>query len=192
MFLWKRSISRTSDEDLVLLLRKGHQSALGELWDRYAHLLFGVGMKYLKDTERSKDEVVELFATLPDLVKKHAVQRFRPWVHTVMRNRCLLALRNAKPTASLPEELVHATDPRTEEEAVLHEATLQQLEHAIGQLNDDQQRCIRLFHLERNNYQQVSEQLGISVEQVRSHLQNGRRNLRHMIQRAPAGHLHTP
>ncbi len=192
MFLRKRSISRTSDEDLVLLLRKGHQTALGELWDRYAHLLFGVGMKYLKDTERSKDEVVELFATLPELVKKHTVQRFKPWVHTVMRNRCLLALRNARPTTSLPEETTHTTDPDTENDAVLHEATLQQLEHAIGQLNTDQQRCIRLFHLEHNNYQQVAEQLGISAEQVRSHLQNGRRNLRLLLQRAPAGHTQTP
>lgn len=183
MFLRSKATAHANDEDLVRLLREGHQSALGMLWDRYAHLLYGVGMKYLKDTERSKDEVVELFAGLKDLVKKHEVQRFRPWVHTVMRNRCLLALRNTKSTAAIPEELLHAVDPQDHEDAVLHEATLQQLEHAIGQLNNDQQRCVRLFHLERMSYQQVVESTGLPLEQVRSHLQNGRRNLRLILQR---------
>lgn len=183
MFLRGRATARVNDEELVRLLREGHQSALGDLWDRYAHLLYGVGMKYLKDTDRSKDEVVELFASMKDLVKKHDVKSFRPWVHTVMRNRCLLVLRNAKSTASIPEELLHAIDPQDQEDAVLHEATLQHLEHAIGQLNNDQQRCIRLFHLERKSYQQVMESTGIPMEQVRSNLQNGRRNLRLILQR---------
>lgn len=183
MFLRGRATAHVNDEDLVRLLREGHQSALGDLWDRYAHLLYGVGMKYLKDTDRSKDEVVELFASMKDLVKKHEVKSFRPWVHTVMRNRCLQVLRNAKPTAPLPEELLHTIDPQEQDDAVLHEATLHELEQAIGQLNNDQQRCVRLFHLERMSYQQVTERTGISLEQVRSNLQNGRRNLRLILQR---------
>ena len=192
MFLRRKAIPKTSDEDLVRLLREGHRSALGDLWDRYAELLYGVGMKYLKNVDQSQDEVVELFAGLTALVQKHEVATFRPWVHSVMRNRCLQLLRKNKPTTPLPEELLQdGSAADDQDDAVLHEATLQQLEHAIGALNADQQQCIRLFHLERQSYQQVAESTALSIEQIRSHLQNGRRNLRLILTRArTAGHQH--
>ena len=181
MFLRRRAIVTKTDEDLVRLLREGHRSALGDLWDRYAELLYGVGMKYLHDPERSKDEVVELFAGLKDLLLKHEVDCFRPWVHTVMRNRCLQVLRREPPTSHIAED--RQAEPSHLEEAVLHEATLQRLEHAITALNEEQQRCIRLFHLEGHSYAQVAAICGSSIEHVRSHLQNGRRNLRIILQR---------
>jgi len=184
MFLRRKAITDHSDHDLVLLLRKGHQTALGQLWDRYAHLLYGVGMKYLKDPERSKDEVVELFAGLTELLKKHEVQRFRSWIHTVMRNRCLQVLRNSRPTAVIPDGMLHGTAAEDTEEDLLHEATLQQLETAIAQLVPEQRSCIEHFHLQRLSYQQVTERTGFSLEQVRSHLQNGKRNLKIIMQRA--------
>ncbi len=181
MFLRRRAIADRSDEELVRLLREGHRSALSDLWDRYADLLYGVGMKYLRDTDRSKDEVVELFAGLKDLVTRHEVARFRPWVHTVMRNRCLQALRRSTPGLELPEDRSLAEMP--DDDAALREASLEQLERAIRSLNDEQQRCITLFHLEEKSYAQVAALTGLTVEQVRSHLQNGRRNLRIALQR---------
>lgn len=181
MFLRRKAIAVHTDEDLVRLLREGHRSALGDLWDRYAELLYGVGMKYLKDTERSKDEVVELFAGLHELVTKHEVQRFRPWVHTVMRNRCLQVLRKHRPERELPDG--SALPIEEEDHTLLREASLQQLEAAIAGLNNDQHQCIRLFHLDGLSYQQVADRTGLSVDQIRSHLQNGRRNLRITLQR---------
>ncbi|HOY27897.1 MAG TPA: sigma-70 family RNA polymerase sigma factor [Flavobacteriales bacterium] len=184
MFLRRKAIATHTDEELVRLLREGHRSALADLWDRYAELLYGVGMKYLRDTERSKDEVVELFAGLKDLIIKHDIERFRPWVHTVMRNRCLQVLRKERPDHELPENLGATSD--TEDDAVLREASLQELENAMTGLNAEQRQCIRLFHLEERSYAQVATSTGFTVEQVRSHLQNGRRNLRILIQRQRA------
>ena len=63
MFLQRKTIELLSDEDLVKRVRSGQRTSRAALWDRYAHLLFGVGMKYLKDTEGAKDLVVEVFAT---------------------------------------------------------------------------------------------------------------------------------
>lgn len=177
MFLRRKAIDPLPDEDLVSRIRSGNGSSLGVLWDRYAHLLYGVGMKYLKDPEHSKDIVMELFTALPAMLLKHDVKAFRPWVHAVMRNRCLMALRSADRTTPFTDMLA---DDLVEDatETALHEATLQQLEHAIGALKDGQQECIRLFYLDRLSYQEISDRTGLGLEQVRSHLQNGRRNLR--------------
>lgn len=178
MFLRRRTDHEASDEVLVSALCAGDPGALGHLWDRYAHLLFGVGMKYLKDTDRSKDVVVDLFASLPDLLGRHTVQRFRPWVHTVMRNRCLLALRADAAHRQVGDEALASMDHLPDEEAQLREQDLQRLERAIDELNDTQRTCIRLFHLERMSYQETAARTGLALDQVRSNLQNGRRNLR--------------
>jgi RNA polymerase sigma factor (sigma-70 family) len=183
MFLRRTDTGPLSDEDLMLRIRGGHQASLAALWDRYAQLLFGVGMKYLKDIDRSKDAVLELFASLPALLQRHEVKVFRPWVHTVMRNRCLMLLRAHDPTERSTDDIADGTAEAVPDEAVLHEATLQHLEEALEGLNEGQRSCIRLFYLERNSYQQVAERVGLSVEQVRSHLQNGRRNLRLALER---------
>jgi RNA polymerase sigma factor (sigma-70 family) len=107
------------------------------------------------------------------------VNTFRPWVHTVMRNRCLMLLRKQQPDAPFADQVETVQEP--EEDAVLHEATLQRLESAITELKEGQRECIRLFYLERNSYQQTAQRTGLSVELVRSHLQNGRRNLRLLL-----------
>ncbi len=182
MFLRRKTIEHLSDEDLVVRVKSGQQSSLAALWDRYAHLLFGVGMKYLKDAERAKDVVVEVFASLPELLGKHEVKSFRPWIHAVMRNRCLMLLRKHDSETRVDEALLTAPDDGNDD-AVLHEATLQRLETAIGELKDAQRTCIRIFYLERNSYQQTAERTGYSVEHVRSHIQNGRRNLRLLLER---------
>ena len=186
MFLRRPDTERPSDEDLLAQLRAGKRRAWGPLWDRYAYLLFGVAMKYLQDTERAKDLVMEFFADLPALAAKHEVRAFRPWVHAVVRNRCLMELRKKDPHTELAED--PAADAGSLDEAVLREASLQALEAAINQLPEGQARCIRLFHLERKSYAEVAQMTGMPVEQVRSHLQNGRRNLRIMIERHGTQH----
>jgi RNA polymerase sigma-70 factor (ECF subfamily) len=183
MLLRRRIPATASDEELVLALRGGHRAALAALWDRYAPLLLAVGLKYLRDPERSRDEVVELFAGLEQLLQRHPVERFRPWVHTVMRNRCLQALRKQGRDVPWDEERQAQQAAPEEDDAALREATLQQLEAAIAALPPDQRRCITLFHLQRRSYQQTAEATGLTTEQVRSHLQNGRRNLRLTLQR---------
>lgn len=180
MLLRRKAISTATDEDLVARVRDGRQEALGLLWDRYAHLLFGVGLKYLKDPEQSKDVVVELFGKLPQVLGEHAVEHFRPWIHAVMRNECYQILRKAG--REVHDELALSLEPQPEpDDHVLREASLGQLEQAIDRLNDQQRTCIRLFYIERQSYAQVQQRTGFAYDQVRSHLQNGRRNLRMML-----------
>ena len=176
----RKDIQAKTDEELVAALQRGDQEALGGLWDRYAHLLFGVAMKYLKDTDKAGDLVAQLFTELPELVARHSLRSFRPWVHTVARNACLQRLRSGKHDLRLGMGPEPAADDG--EDRALHEYELQRLEQAIGHLKPEQRICITLFYLEKNSYSRVAEITGHSVDQVRSHIQNGRRNLRIILQ----------
>jgi len=52
------------------------------------------------------------------------------------------------------------------------------LEEAITHLNDDQRRCVELFYLKQQSYQEIMKQTGFDFKQVKSFIQNGKRNLK--------------
>jgi RNA polymerase sigma-70 factor (ECF subfamily) len=56
------------------------------------------------------------------------------------------------------------------------------MHEAIKQLNPEQQQCINLFYLEKKTYAEVAEITGYTMLQVKSHLQNGKRNLKLMME----------
>jgi len=58
------------------------------------------------------------------------------------------------------------------------DALLQQLPNAISNLNTEQRLCINLFYLKEKCYEEISMQTGYSLKQVKSYIQNGKRNLK--------------
>ena len=53
---------------------------------------------------------------------------------------------------------------------------------AIKQLNPEQRECINLFYLQKKSYAEIAEITSFTLLQVKSHIQNGKRNLRLMIE----------
>src|SRR5215510_7253592 len=94
-----RNISHTSltDKELVTLYKQSDDmSVLGELYQRYMDLVYGVCLKYYKESERAKDSVMQIFEELVSKLKKHEVDNFRGWLHQVAKNHCLMQLRTPK------------------------------------------------------------------------------------------------
>ena len=50
-----------TDLELVALYKQGDKNALGTLFKRYTGQLYGVCLKYLKDTDESQDAVMNVF-----------------------------------------------------------------------------------------------------------------------------------
>lgn len=72
----------------------------------------------------------------------------------VMENDALAALTNVGPSM---EKLV---------------------EDAVAELGDEQRKCIHLFFYDNKSYKEIASETGYSEKQVKSYLQNGKRNLR--------------
>jgi len=165
-------------------------SAVGILFKRYKHLVYGVCMKYLKDEDESKDAVMQIFEKLISDLKKHNIEYFKAWLHTVSKNHCLMLIRKNK---SKYRESIDGTEVSLEvvemnsllhpENSLEKESSLQHLESAIRELNEEQRKCVELFYLEEKSYQQVSELTGYNMLQVKSFIQNGKRNLKIMMEK---------
>ena len=70
----------------------------------------------------------------------------------------------------------------------LEETRYVQLEEALGMLSAEQRTCITLFYLERRSYQEVCGVTGFGFGEVKSHIQNGKRNLKIILQKKLDGH----
>ena len=180
-FLKNISLTNQSDTELVLAYRQSEDlKVLGQLYQRYMELVYGVCLKYLKEPELAQDAVMQIFEELVSKLKKHEVENFRGWLHQVAKNHCLMQLRTPKnlKTVALPpllmqnEEDVHLNGVMEKEE------NFQKLEKCIGSLSDEQGTMIKLFYLDGKCYNEIVEITGLEWNHVRSSIQNGRRNLK--------------
>lgn len=178
-FLKSRNQNPATDEELILAYRQDRDPArIGLLFDRYSSLLFGVCMQYLRDEDESKDAVVHLFERFQHDLLKYEVRNFGSWAYRVSRNYCvrLLAKRKEVHDEWALKNLV--ADEINKEEQLYTELRIEELERAMGMLQVHQRRCIEMFFIQELSYQQISDQTGFSLKQVKSYIQNGKRNLR--------------
>ena len=158
---------------------------LGILLQRYTLLLLGVCMKYLKNEEEAKDGVQQVFLKVITELHKYKVDYFKSWLYMVAKNHCLMKLRDkGKQSAEINEQLLATPDETVDKkDFVAKDIALNQMEMALQQLNAEQQQCVTLFYLHKKSYHEITEQTGYSLLQVKSNIQNGKRNLKIMLER---------
>jgi RNA polymerase sigma-70 factor (ECF subfamily) len=158
---------------------------LGILLQRYTLLLLGVCMKYLKNEEEAKDCVQQVFLKVITELHKYKVDYFKSWLYMVAKNNCLMRLRDkGKRPIEINDDLLSAADEMDDAKRYIEkDLALTNMEAALNLLNEEQLQCIRLFYLEKKSYQEIAVQTGYSLLKVKSHIQNGKRNLKIMLQR---------
>ena len=180
-FLKNISSGSLTDAELITLYKESEDlTVLGELYQRYMELVYGVCLKYFKEPETAKDSVMQIFEELVSKLKKHEVENFRGWLHQVAKNHCLMQLRTPKnlKTVEFKTDLVQNEENVHLNGVLEKEENFKKLEQCMGTLTGDQQQAIRLFYLEEKCYDEIVEITGKDWNQVRSFIQNGRRNLK--------------
>lgn len=175
-----------SDQELLeRFYQDGDVEWLGILFPRFSLLLYGLCLKYLKSEEEAKDAVQQVFLKAISELGKYRVTYIKSWLYMVAKNHCLMQLRgNGNRTVEFKEHFTSAANNWEENKMALErENNLKELEFAITRLNEEQRLCITLFYLQKKSYQQISEETGFSMMQVKSYVQNGKRNLKILLPR---------
>jgi RNA polymerase sigma factor (sigma-70 family) len=172
-----------SDNELLnLYYSDKNQEWIGILLERYTLLLLGVCMKYLKDETEARDCVQQIFLKVLTEVGKYKIDYFKSWLYMVAKNHCLMRLRDKG--AKTVEELndYHgATIETDKQQLITNEKTFDLLEEALNELSEEQRQSVILFYLNKKSYQEISEKTGFSLMQVKSYIQNGKRNLKILL-----------
>ncbi len=167
-------------EMLAEYQRTGDLEILGELYQNYMALVYGLCLRYFKDEDQSKDAVMQIFEELVEKLRKYEVANFKSWLYTLARNYCLMVLRsNSKHT------FVSVEDGIVEKAEIVHlniddskEGALNSMERCMEKLPEEQRLSIDLFYLQEKCYKEVSDITGFDMNKVKSYIQNGKRNLK--------------
>ncbi|MFD0752098.1 RNA polymerase sigma factor [Mucilaginibacter calamicampi] len=170
--------SRSADEVLLLKYREtGDLEVLAALYEKYMHLVYGLCIKYLKDKDSSKDAVMQIFEELIIKSARHEVSNFKSWLHVLTRNFCLSQMRSVK---NKQKESLDAVDNMSD--GVQHDQgwddEMWKLDQCKQKLSQEQRTSIELFFIADKCYKEIADSTGYDVKEVKSYIQNGKRNLK--------------
>lgn len=174
------------NELLQKFYEDGNNRWLGVLLQRYTMLLLGVCMKYLKNEEEAKDAVQQIFLKALTELQKYKVGYFKSWLYMVAKNYCLMKIRDR--IGKTPFELTDRVVPLEEDadkkyDLLEKDKILTAIEQSLSELSEEQKQCVTLFYLQKKSYQEVAGITGYNLLQVKSFIQNGKRNLKQIVEK---------
>lgn len=187
--IWKmpfQDYSSLADAELICKYREnGDQKAFTTLVNRHLQLVFTVCNKFLNSQE-SHDASLEIFERLISLLKHHEIANFKSWLCVVTKNHCLMIKRQIE---RYPIQLF---DPIEFEKNFMENyenctpnyielIKPEEVQHALEQLKESQKRCLQYFYYSKKTYKEISSLTGFDVKQVKSYIQNGKRNLKNIL-----------
>lgn len=186
MFFNRKHSEKLTDEKIITLYQKKRNNKyIGILYERYYHIVFGVCLKYLKSIPESEDAVTLIFEKLIKDLKILEVNQFRGWLYVVSKNYCLQQLRKKKFVTvdfkELEEVLISEENLLLDKEN--KDLILDKLELKIELLKEEHKQCLTLFYLHQKSYLEIQSLTGLTLKSVKSHIQNGKRKLKILIEK---------
>jgi len=185
-----QTLSKLTDEQLIAQYQAtGKSEYVGELYNRYVHLVYGICLKYTKHKEESKDISMNVFEKILSNLPSTEIQSFKKWLYITTKNQCLTHLRdrNNKVDQSVDwQELEKKSKFFVENEDFLslnnEHSEEEKIHVALMELKPDQRKCMDLFFYKDMSYKEIEKKTGYTIKQVKSFLQNGKRKLKMILE----------
>ena len=188
-----------TDEYLLQKYKEtGDNGYMGILFKRYAHLICGLCYKYIPDETEAEDKMMDIFELALKKINKQEITYFKSWIFIVFKNFLLREIERKKGTASIINfdeekkslnESVEFMDNTYLNDIVDGEIEIrgtvfkeEEIRNAVDTLVGDQKTCILLFYYNKLSYQEISSQTGLELNMVKSHIQNGKKRLKNILQ----------
>lgn len=180
----------TDDELISQFLLEKDETIIRELYVRYAHLVYGQAAFYKLSPDKCQEICLQTYEILLKYLPKSKISSFKNWLFTTVKNLCIQHLKNKGKDLKISyvEDLEKNSNYFMEnnDEISLYNNSDAEVEqkvvNAIETLDENQKRCIRLFYFDEKSYKEIAEATNLSLSEVKSHLQNGKRNLKNLLQ----------
>jgi RNA polymerase sigma-70 factor (ECF subfamily) len=178
-----RGFTHFSDEALLALVSRSDERALGELYDRYGRVAYGLALRILRDRSLAEDAVQEAFLTVWRSAGSFAAERAKPstWLLTLVHRRAVDLVRREerRRTTSLDTTNVEGAEG-TDDEATLR-SRRRIVQDALRQLPDEQREALELAYYGGFTQSELAERLGLPLGTIKSRMFTGLRRLRDLL-----------
>jgi len=178
-----RSRASPSDEQVLEAVGRGDDDALGELYDRFGRLAYGLAYRILRDQSLAEDAVQEAFLAVWRSADGYKRERAKPstWILTVVHRRAVDLVRReerrrGEPLESAPEP---ATGP-IDEEASLRDRRAA-VQAALQNLPGEQRQALELAYYGGLTQAELAERLGVPLGTIKSRMFAGLGRLRELL-----------
>ena len=177
------NLAHLSDEALLALVLAGDEPALGELYDRYGRVAYGLALRIVRDRALAEDAVQEAFLAVWRSAGAFLAEQGKPrtWILTLVHRRAVdssAARSAAAPTRSTTSH--RPTGEATDEEAWLR-AQRQVVQEALRKLPPDQREAIELAYYGGFTQSELAERLGLPLGTIKSRMFTGLKRLRELL-----------
>ena len=174
--------NRLPDRELIDLFKSGDDmNALGILFKRYSHLVASIAIGILKNEQKAKDVVQDIFEVVAKDLKKYDVQNFNAWIYSVTKFHCFKVKK--EPSNLNSDQEIESKDDFEDvlENELLLQKRVQYLKKSLNEIKPVQKKCVELFYFKGLSYKEIAEKTGYDLKEIKSHIQNGKRNLKLLI-----------
>ncbi|MDQ5834172.1 MAG: sigma-70 family RNA polymerase sigma factor, partial [Actinomycetota bacterium] len=176
-----------SDQELVVAVRGGDESAFEELFRRYQGPIAAYVGRMVRDKARAEDLAQDVFfSALRHLRATDAEIEFKPWIYEIARNAAIDHWRRASRTEEVsvdeddrlrPADRIRLVGAPAPESALINKERLIHLQGAFDELGDVQARALVMRELDGKSYREIAEELDVSRSSVESTLVLARQRL---------------
>ncbi|MBL7935623.1 MAG: sigma-70 family RNA polymerase sigma factor [Bacteroidia bacterium] len=188
MWLFKKK-QFTSDEELLKHYKQSDDKELfADLFKKHVSVVYGTCLFYLQDKEEAQDATMQLFEKLMLDINNREIENFKGWLSFVVRNHCISIIRkNKSQTKNIKSyyEFEYETPDLDKEEkinAIHDDLLIEQMRESLPKLKENQRICVELFYLQNKSYQDIADETGFTLNEIKSYIQNGKRNLKLLLE----------
>ena len=190
MWLFKNKEYNSDEELLKHYKQSGNKELFADLFKKHVSVVYGTCLFYLQDKDEAQDATMQLFEKLMLDINNREIDNFKGWLSFVVRNHCISLIRKNKSQSknikSYYEFEYEAPDYETEEKinSVNDDVLLENMKTCLPKLKENQRICVELFYLKNKSYQDIANETDFSLNEIKSYIQNGKRNLKLLLEDA--------
>ena len=170
-----------SDKIIVEELRKGNEQVYRSLFDNYYPTLMQFAFRFVYDKDACKDLVQDVFITLWEKRETQNINTLKWYLHTAVKNKCLLYLRNIGIKDKHQVYIIDSYLSEHAKEDILDPQLVREVNEALDQLPKEMKRIFRLKYVHGLTMNEIAEDLDISVSTVKTQLGRARLKLRNLL-----------
>lgn len=159
---------------------------LGRLYEAYKKKIFLKCFSMVRNEEDAKDLASETFIKAFKSIEQFRTgSPFFPWLNRIANNLCIDYIRKRSRHIFQPlEETQIVTDQNEQSELESRPKMNRDILDVVKSLKPQQRRCFCLFYINNLSYTEIAGFTGYSHDKVRSHIQNGRRRFKILMEQS--------
>lgn len=181
----RRNLAHLSDEALVALVARGHETALAELYDRLGRIAYGLAFRIIRDEALAEDAVQEGFLGLWRGAASFVPERAKAstWILTLVHRRAVDLVRREQRRRADPlePETAEAIVGGSVEDSALLNLERERVQGALARLPDNQRETIELAYYGGFTQSELAARLGQPLGTIKSRMFSGLARLRELL-----------